>query len=119
MSAPRPPVGLGTAGRRLWRAVVGEFDLHEHELAVLRQAARTADICDQLQAIVERDGPLSSTAAGVPKVHPLLAEVRLQRTLLGRLLVSLRIPLGDEDQGEDRAQYRGTRGFYAVPGDGA
>ena len=28
---PRAPSGAGEAGRRLWRAVLGEFELAEHD----------------------------------------------------------------------------------------
>ncbi len=52
MSAPeRAPVGAGLAGRRLWRAVVEEYELEEHELLLLREAARTADLLDELEKL--------------------------------------------------------------------
>jgi hypothetical protein len=115
MTKPRMPSRLGDAGRRLWKAVVGEFDLHEHELAVLRQACHTADHCDRLEQQLATSDALTTTAAGNPKINPLLAEARLQRLLLGRLLVSLRIPLGDEDNSDRRTgQHRGPRGFYGT-----
>ena len=53
---PKAPTGSRPAGRRLWRAVLAEFDLDEHELSLLRQAVAVADVCEDLQALVERTG---------------------------------------------------------------
>jgi hypothetical protein len=109
MNVPRAPAGAKTAGRALWRAVLTGYELDEHELALLRQACRSADTCDDLQAIVDREGPM---VAG--RAHPALVELRQQKITLARLIVALRVPLGDEDQG--RTQYRGPRGVYAIRG---
>lgn len=119
MSIPRAPEAAGTAGKRLWRAVLSEFELAEHEMALLRQAVRVADLCDQLQAVVEAEGPMLRVD-GHPRTHPAVVELRQQRIVLARLVVALRVPLGDQEQdgasaGEPtRLQRRGTRGFYAV-----
>ncbi len=48
----RAPAGAGPAGRKLWRAVVVEYELQEHELLLLREAVRTADLLDELEATV-------------------------------------------------------------------
>jgi hypothetical protein len=109
---PKPPEGSGTAGRRLWRSITGEYELAEHELALLRQAVHVADVCAQLQAVVEAEGPLAANRLGERKAHPALVELRAQRLLLARLVVALRVPLGDEEQGP-RLQRRGIRGVYA------
>ena len=57
MSVPRPPAGSGPEGRRLWRTVLGEFELNGAELSVLRQAVRAADRCEALAAVVAETGP--------------------------------------------------------------
>ena len=89
-----------------------DFDLSEHELTLLRQAVAVADVCDDLQKTVAADGLLV-----VGKAHPALVELRQQRVLLARLIVALRVPLGDEDnQQPQRSQYRGTRGVYGIRG---
>jgi len=111
---PGPPDGAGDTGKRLWAAVVDVYDLGEHELVLLRQAAGVADMCELLAGIVAADGPLRDG-----KAHPALVELRQQQILLARLVVALRVPLGDEDAAADsgsgsRTQYRGPRGFYAV-----
>jgi len=47
-----------------------------------------------------------------------LVELRMQRILFARLLVALRVPIGDaEDAGSaDRLQRRGLRGVYGIKG---
>lgn len=110
MSAPAAPRGLGLAGKRLWRSVVDDFDLTEQELALLRQAARTVDLCDRLQAVVDDEGPMVSAKDDGQRAHPALVELRQQRITLARLLVALRVPIGDDDAA--RTQRRGIRGVY-------
>jgi hypothetical protein len=113
---PQAPPGSGTAGKRLWRSVVQDYELAEHESALLREAVRVADVCAELQTIVDEEGLL---LAG--KAHPALVELRAERVLLARLLVALRVPLGDAEErpskhGAPRLQRRGARGFYGVRG---
>jgi hypothetical protein len=92
--------------------VTSEFVLAEHELALLRQAAHCADLCDELQAEVERDGPIVASASGRARTHPAVVELRAQRLLLARLVAMLRVPLGDEDVGRPAGQVRAIRGVY-------
>ncbi len=109
-SPPRPPTGAHQAGRRLWRAVLDDFELAEHELVLLREAVAVVDVCHELQAVVATHGPMVDG-----KANPALVELRMQRQLLGRLLAALRVPLGaEEDQPAGRLQRRTTRGFYGV-----
>lgn len=113
MSIPAAPTGAQGAGRRLWKAVVTGFDLAEHELTLLREAVFVADVCDELQSLVHEDGAMVDGRA-----NPALVELRMQRILLARLLVALRVPIGDaEDVGSgDRLQRRGLRGVYGIRG---
>jgi hypothetical protein len=111
-SRRRAPKSLEIAGRRLWASVTSEFDLAEHELALLRQACHTADLCNELQGEVERDGPILATATGQTRIHPAVVELRNQRLLLARLVAMLRVPLGDEDGGRLPGQVRAIRGVY-------
>lgn len=80
-----------------------------HELALLAQAAHTADTCEALQALAVAAGPMDG-----PRVHPALVELRQQRLVLARLIVALRVPMGDEDAA--RTQTRGLRGVYGIRG---
>ncbi len=117
MTRPAAPRGAGAAGRRLWRAVLAEFELAEHEVTLLRQAVRVVDVCEQLQHQVDVDGPLLGDRA-----HPALVELRQQRLLLARLVVALRVPLGEEEEAKSaasRPQRRGLRGVYGIRGGAA
>ena len=65
-----------------------------------------------LQAIVDAEGPIVDDRA-----HPALVEVRQQRILLARLIVAIRVPMGEQDAQDaapSRTQYRGTRGVYGI-----
>ena len=115
MKGPTPPEGSQRAGRRLWRSVLGDFDLAEHELCLLRESVHVADTCDLLQGMVNEDGPM---VEGRP--HPALVELRQERILLARLLVSLRVPIGAaEDEQPGRLQRRPVRGVYGIKGGAA
>jgi len=115
MPVPKPPPGLGAEARRLWREILAEYELAEHELAILRQACRTLDTCEQLQRTVDEEGMASVNRLGEAKPHWALVELRQQRILLNRQLVCLRVPLGEtEDETGGRPQYRGARGVYVV-----
>lgn len=113
--APKPPAGLRTSGRSLWCAVLDDFELDEHETLLLREACRTADSLDALQAVLDAEGPMAQSSQGI-RAHPALAELRQQRVVFARLLTALRIPQG-EGQSEGRTQERGgVRGVYEIGG---
>lgn len=107
--APKPPTGTQAGGRRLWASVVDVYDLDEHELVLLREASRTVDLLDGLDAAVRADGALLESPQGV-KAHPAAVEARQQRLTLARLLAALRLP----DEAGRRPQARQTRGVYAI-----
>jgi hypothetical protein len=49
------------------------------------------------------------------KAHPAVVELRAQRLLLARLIVALRVPLGDQaDKPAGWTQRRGVRGVYSI-----
>ncbi len=111
-SVPKPPVGLRTGGRRLWVAVMAEFELDEHETCLLLEACRTVDLLDVLATAVEADGALVDSAQG-QRVHPAVVESRQQSICLARLIAALRLPSGDES--DARPQRRvAARGVYAL-----
>lgn len=113
MTLPAAPKGSGPAGRKLWRAVVEQFELEEFETAQLREACRLADLLDKLQAAVDRDGPVVTDTKGEVRVHPAAVELRQGRIAFARLLSALRLPSGDE--GESRPQRRsGVRRPYGL-----
>jgi len=95
-----------------------DFDLEEHELALLVEAVRTVDLLDLLDAAVRRDGALLDSPQGM-KAHPAAVEARQQRIALARLLAVLRLPTGEagDQRISARAQRRaGARGTYGIRG---
>lgn len=111
---PKPPAGLRTSGRALWRAVLADYELDEHELVLLREVCRTADSLDALQVVLDAEGVMSVSPQGA-RTHPALVELRQQRVTFARLLTALRIPAGETDAG--RTQSRGVlRGVYSIAG---
>jgi hypothetical protein len=76
-------------GEALRSALLDRYDLEPHELVLLDSAAHTANLIGDLQAVIDRDGPMVD---GRP--NPAAVEVRSQRLTLGRLqrLASARSP---------------------------
>lgn len=108
------PIGLGLAGRELWSAISGGYDLERHEAVVLAQAAKVADRIAALDDVVDLEGVIDSGGFA----NRALVESRQQRLVLARLLTALRLP----DQLDQMPQRRGVRGFYGprgVPGGAA
>lgn len=109
--APTAPKGTRASGRRLWSSVVDRYELEEHEAALLREAVRLVDLLDELQAVVDRDGPLLGTGEK-RRVHPAAVEARQSRIALARVLAALRLP--DADSGKRPQRRLGARGVYGI-----
>jgi hypothetical protein len=113
---PAPPPGTKAAGRRLWRSILVNYELEEHEAALLKEMVRTVDQLDVLAAIVERDGLVVRGPGLTDRVHPAAVEARQLRIALARLAAALRLPAGEESiAGMRRPQRRvGVRGPYQL-----
>ncbi|MGW3727316.1 hypothetical protein [Streptomyces sp. NPDC000851] len=106
------PDGLDESGTRLWESVTDGFELDVHEQLLLLQACRTADLLDRLSAEAARGRLTVRNAKGEEVTNPVITEHRQQSLVLARLLASLRMPSGEEDE---RPQRRGAaRGTYGV-----
>jgi hypothetical protein len=93
---PAPPSGTGRNGAKLWRDVLGKYELEQHELALLREMTCTVDLLDRLALITAREGVMTNGPHG-SKPHPAVVEARQARIALARLTAALRLPAGDED----------------------
>ena len=115
---PAPPPGTSPAGRRLWRTILVSFMLAEHELVLLRQACAVADVCDELRASVVAEGAVVVSRLGEKRANPAVVELRQQQLTLARLVVALRVPLGDQEGlpavASGRTPRRGLRGVYGT-----
>lgn len=115
MTTKKAPSGLQSAGRRLWRSILDEYELDVHEEILLLQACRCADRLDTLAK--EATAPTITNTKGDVVAHPALVESRQQSITLSRLLASMRLPSGDEGEQPQRPPRRGgARGSYGVRG---
>ncbi len=105
---PKPP--FGAAGAKLWADVTDALVLDAHEERLLLELCRTADTCDALQAVIDRDGVLADSSQGV-RAHPALQELRQQRIAFARLVSALGLP-----DGLNRERTRPVRGVYRIAG---
>jgi hypothetical protein len=108
---PPAPTGLQAGGRAFWRAIVSEFELVDHELVILKEACRTIDLLDSLQAAIDADGPLQPWGDGL-RQHPAVPATRDHRIALARLLAALGIP--GEEEGAQPVGRRRSRGVYGM-----
>jgi len=92
VSAPKPPAGLLKAGGAgLWEAVLAdvhpEWELDAKALHTLELAARAADRAAEMDDLIARDGLMVPGSVGQERLHPAVAEQRMQRQL-SAILVS-------------------------------
>lgn len=110
MNGVKPPAGLRAPGKALWASVTAGYVLGGHELLILAEAARTADLLDLLEVEVRAGGAVVDSPHG-RKANPAAVEARQQRLTLARLIVALRIPIEDAT---GRTQSRPLRGVYGA-----
>lgn len=96
------PRGLAATGSRLWRDVVAIYDLRTDELLLLDKAARTADDLARLEQALAGEPLTTVGSAGQLRAHPLLAELRGMRLVLGSLLRQLALPDPNAEQDAPR-----------------
>ena len=116
MTIPKPPKGAGPSGRRVWRAVVGEFELEEHERALVTALVRQVDRLDALEALIAAEG-LMVSGHGTRKVHPAVVEARQSAIAVARISAALRLPSGEQADGQDMPGWQrrtGARGVYRI-----
>jgi hypothetical protein len=114
----RPPQGLQAEGIKLWQAVTVDYELDQHELALLLAAGRTVDRLEDIAEALQAAPLTVENKRGDMIVQPLLVEQRQQSLVLARLVASLRLPSGETEEGElIRPQRRGAaRGSYGIRG---
>lgn len=98
MATTKAPADLQAAGKKLWREITAEYELSSSELALVREACRTADELEILrQAILDSD-LISKGSTGQPVVNKLFDEVRKHRDSLNKTIATLALPLSDGDE---------------------
>lgn len=108
MTKTKAPLGLKIGGRRLWNRVLGDFELAQHEEAVLLQACRIVDVLDRLQVVIDAGEVVVTSPQGM-KTNPAIVEFRQQAVTLAKCMASLRIPVDVEDSNRLPQQRVGIR----------
>ncbi|MCB0933293.1 MAG: hypothetical protein KDB71_15515 [Mycobacterium sp.] len=87
----RMPKGFGTAGQKLWKTVLAEYELdyEPHKVEILTHACRVSDAIAELERAARSEPLTVRGSAGQKVIHPLVSEVRFQRGLLSQLLARL------------------------------
>jgi hypothetical protein len=98
----KPPPGLGTAGKKLWREITAplaemELELTPRERNWLHSACTLRDRVVQLEAIMDEQDPITVGYKGQPVVNGLLNEIRQTHTLIAQLLARLDLSTDEED----------------------
>jgi hypothetical protein len=92
MSKPAAPNGLRSVGARLWRDVVGKYDLRVDELTVLEAAARATDRASLMRDELDAMPLMVTGSTGQQVVNPLVAEIRAHEAQVASLLARLKLP---------------------------
>ena len=94
------PTGLGTAGKKLWREIAGDYELRPDEFRALEDACAATDMVSELmKAWADLGRPyMSSGSMGQEVEHPLIGSIDKQRKARQAFLSKLKLP-DDLDQG--------------------
>lgn len=97
MTSTAPPRDLGSAGRRLWKSIMDEYEMADAaSLAVLRSMCQTVDRLADCRQQIAQDGLTILTVSGQMRPHPLLQhEAEARRALLAHAR-ALRLDLSGE-----------------------
>lgn len=112
----KPPSDLSAAGKELWSAIAGKYELRPDELATLHGAARAADMIDLLRAAWSDAGcpTLTKGSMGQEIIHPMIGELRTQQAQQAALLAKLKLP--DDAVGIEANQNRDAANSSWKPG---
>ncbi|MGE2737346.1 hypothetical protein [Mycolicibacterium vaccae] len=96
---PKTPNGLDAEGSKLWREIVGTFDVVEepHKRRILFDACKTADLIDRLDTAMNGQELTAKGSMGQLVIHPLIAQSQAARTQLAQLLSRLNFAPPEED----------------------
>lgn len=89
MPVPNAPNGLGTVGKKVWKAVLAEYSLRPDELRVLEHACREEDLIERLAKALDSDELVVSGSMGQPVVNGLVDQLSKHRSTAARLYKQL------------------------------
>jgi len=120
MSKPQAPDYLGSTGQSVWKRIVSKYNLRPDELLTLEDACATSDMISDLERVWREDGcpTVTKGSMGQEVIHPLIGEIRTQRSARNALWRQLKLP--DETGGEGANQQRSAaQSRWASHGTGA
>jgi hypothetical protein len=97
------PDGLGKAGAEVWEAMTDQFQFHQGELQILRQACAAIHEVDLLEASIAEVGAMIPGSRGQMRLHPAFAQLATHRATIDRLMQSLALPTDGEQVGKRRS----------------
>ena len=83
---PRIPPGLKKDGKKFFRKIIEDFELENHHLEILKQAAKCLDDLSLDEKTIESEGRFFTDRYGQPKEHPAVTATRQTRGLFQRLI---------------------------------
>jgi hypothetical protein len=103
-----------TAGERLRERILtelqeSELELDGREAEHLDQACTTADTIAALEAVIASEGPTTTGSRGQTVVHPAIAEIRMHKLVLARLLAGIELGTDDAVKSAKARRSAGTR----------
>jgi len=110
---PRTPVGLGSAGKALWKRLVDAYTFEPWELPIVEMACRQADDLALLDDAIRASGILTRGSQGQARLAQAVTEARLARLALSRLLGQIKLP-AETATGERPLTDRGRRAQRAA-----
>ena len=104
----KAPETLGAEGQKVWDLVTAKYDLRPDELLTLEDACAASDMIAALSKSWEDDGrPLTTKGSmGQQVIHPLIGEIRTQRSARNALWRQLKLPDDAADAGAEAIQHR-------------
>jgi hypothetical protein len=100
---PRPPEGLGSAGRSFWRKIWAVYDLAPGEVALLARGCRVLDTLARIDRELAAGELTVKGHAGQPRANPLLAAGAEQARTLETLVRGMCLPAPWEETGTRRS----------------
>jgi hypothetical protein len=113
---PSPPKDLSDAGRKLWRAIMADFEVQGAELMLVTDACVLADRMEALRPMLKL-GPLMKGPDGLPRPNPADQQFRLLVIAKARLLAAAQVAGEVRGEKHDPARpqkHAGIRGVHAL-----
>ena len=103
-----------TAGEQLRARLAAEFKEHETEpdgrdLELIDQACSTVDAIADLENVIAEQGRTIKGSRGQTVIHPAVAEVRMHKLVLARLLAAVTFTTDEEKMSDEPGRPEGHR----------